>query len=64
MTNLEKTKWINVIEIRLSDSKKININEIDISVMDPQDLIAYKKELGGEHQLIDIRATKEYLSKN
>ncbi len=61
MTDIKKTKWINVKEIRLFDGIKTNINGIDVSIMDPRDLIIYKKELGGEHQLIDIKAIQKYI---
>ena len=63
MTNLNKTEWIDVKEIRLFDAIKKNINGVVVSIMDPRDLIAYKKELGGEHQLIDVEAVREYLDK-
>lgn len=64
MTNLEKTKWIHVKDIRLFESIVKDINGIKVSIMDPRDLIAYKKELGGEHQLFDIEAVKKYMNKN
>ena len=63
MTNVGKTEWIDVKNIRLFDAIKTDINGITISIMDPRDLIAYKKELGGEHQLIDIEAVQKYLNK-
>jgi hypothetical protein len=64
MTDLEKTKWITMKEIRLFDGIKTNVNGVEVSIMDPRDLVAYKKELGGEHQLIDIKAVEEYMAKN
>lgn len=63
MSNLEKTKWIQVKDIRLYDAIPTEINCIKVSIMDPRDLIAYKKELDGEHQLVDIKAVREYLNK-
>lgn len=62
MTNLEKTEWIDVKDIRLFDSINFNINGIKASIMDPRDLIRYKKELGGDHQLIDIEYIQKYLN--
>jgi hypothetical protein len=62
MSDLEKNKWIQVKEIRLYDGIKTNINGINVSIMDPRDLIAYKKELDGEHQLIDIEAVQKYIA--
>ncbi len=64
MSNLEKIRWIKVKEIRLFEAVQTNINGINVSIMDPRDLIAYKKELGGEHQLIDIKAVQEYIDRN
>jgi hypothetical protein len=64
MSNLEKSKWINVKGIRLYDAVPININGIDVLIMDPRDLIAYKKELDGAHQLTDISAVQEYMAGN
>ncbi len=64
MTNLDKTKWIQVKDIRLFDAITKNIEGIDVSIMDPRDLIAYKKELGGEHQLTDIEAVQKYIEEN
>ena len=63
MTNLEKTEWMNVKEKRLYDGIATDINGIIASIMDPRDLISYKKELGGEHQLIDIKAIQCYLDR-
>ncbi len=64
MSNLDKTNWIQVKEIRLFDGIIKNINGINVSIMDPKDLIAYKKELEGDHQLIDIEAIQRYLNQN
>lgn len=64
MTNLNKTEWIDVKDIRLFDGITTDINGIKVSIMDPRDLIRYKKELGGEHQLIDIQYIQKYLDNN
>lgn len=40
------------------------INGIELSVVSPHDLIAYKKELDGEHQQIDIDAVENYIRNN
>lgn len=42
-------------------SQKHTIDGIEVPVMPPQDLIAYKKELNGEHQQIDIAAVENYI---
>ena len=64
MTDLAKTKWIQVKSIRLYDGIKTDINGLSVSIMDPRDLICYKKELGGDHQLTDIKAVQKYLAEN
>lgn len=64
MTNLEKTEWFNVKEKRLYDGIITDINGVAVSIMDPRDLISYKKLLGGEHQQIDVDAIQIYLDKN
>jgi hypothetical protein len=41
-----------------------DVNGIEALIMDPRDLIRYKKELGGEHQIIDIEYIQKYLDNN
>lgn len=65
MTNKEKTEWIQVKNnFRKYPPKKLIFENIEISLMDPRDLIGYKKHLDGEHQLIDIQAVEEYIKNN
>ena len=64
MTNLEKTQWMDVKEKRLYEGIITDINGVSVSIMDPRDLVSYKKELGGEHQIIDIKAVQSYLDGN
>ncbi len=64
MTNLNQSKWINVKDIRLFEGIITNINGTKALIMDPRDLIEYKKELGGEHQRIDIEYVQKYLDTN
>jgi hypothetical protein len=64
MTNRKRTEWIDVKTIRNYDPISMNIEGITVSIMDPRDLIAYKKELGGDHQEIDIEAVKQYIAKH
>jgi len=60
MSNKERTKWIPLDES--SDTLDMKFKGIDIKVMDPVELMEYKKELDGDHQLIDIRAVEDYLA--
>lgn len=62
MTNKEKTEWIQAKERRIFDAVVINIDGVNVSIMDPRDLIAYKKELDGDHQLVDIEAIRKYIA--
>lgn len=64
MSNLDQSAWMKVKDMRLFDAIICNINGIDVSIMDPRDLVAYKKELGGEHQAIDIEAIEKYMHLN
>lgn len=60
MSNLERTKWISYKE-NYFNNLDMNVMEIAIKVIHPRELLAYKKELDGEHQLIDIQAIEHYL---
>lgn len=61
MSNLEQTRWMEVKKMRLYDGIRTDINGVIVSIMDPRDLIAYKRELGGEHQLADVAAIQKFL---
>ena len=63
MSNKERTKWLTY-ENDLSKSLTLNVDGIDLKVIHPRDLIAYKKELDGDHQLVDVQAVEEYAAKN
>lgn len=63
MSNKAETEWIprgsfpyNTIDMR--------VEGIDIKVMNPKELLAYKKELDGDHQLVDIKAIEKYIANN
>jgi hypothetical protein len=65
MSNKERTKWFQTKDnFRKFPNYIMKIEDIDVSLIDPRDLIAYKKELDGEHQLVDIEAIQKYISKN
>lgn len=63
MSNKERTAWIEGCG-DLLDTVTIECSGLMLSVIKPHDLIAYKKELDGEHQLEDIQAIQEYLLKS
>jgi len=60
MSNKERTKWISLDES--SKTLDMNVEGINIKVMNPVGLIEYKKELDGDHQLVDIKAVENYLA--
>jgi hypothetical protein len=62
MSNKKRTEWISLDES--SDTLDMNVGGIDIKVMNPVELMEYKKELDGNHQLIDIKAVENYLATN
>lgn len=42
-------------------SKKFDVDGITLDVIDPNDLIEYKKLLSGEHQKVDIEAVQNFI---
>lgn len=68
MSSKELTKWFQTKDnFRKFDPILTNVNNIEVFLIDPRDLIAYKKELaddGHQYQLIDIKAIEEYINKN
>ena len=62
MSNKGRTEWISLDES--SDTLDMKLEGIDIKVMNPVALMEYKKELDGDHQLVDIKAIQEYIDKN
>ena len=63
MSNKEQTEWFQTKDkYRKFPSIMMGIGGINVSIMDPRDLIAYKKELDGEHQSVDIEALRKYIT--
>ncbi len=63
MSNKERTKWIPYPNQSLN-SLDIKAEGFTLKVIHPRDLATYKKELDGEHQMVDIQAIEEYLVAN
>ena len=61
MSNKVRTEWISRANFPY-DTLDMRIEGINIKVMNPIELVKYKKELDGEHQLIDIKAIENYLA--
>lgn len=62
MSNKEKTEWFQTKEkYRQFEPLVINVDGIDVSLIHPKDLVAYKKELDGDHQRVDIEAVQRYI---
>jgi hypothetical protein len=53
-------KWIHS-PANFSKSRKITFEGIELHVIDPNDLVNYKKLLSGDHQKIDIKAVQEFI---
>lgn len=68
MSNKDQTKWYQVKDIyRKFPSILTIVDGIEISLMDPRDLVNYKKELADEdhpYQLIDVMAVEKYIADN
>jgi predicted nucleotidyltransferase len=60
VSNQERTVFIP-IPSDLANAQKVEVAGLVVNVMPPEDLIAYKQHLDGEHQIIDIEAVKKYI---
>ncbi|MEI8067898.1 MAG: hypothetical protein WCG91_03050 [Candidatus Shapirobacteria bacterium] len=56
-------KWVH-LPTNLNKFKIMNVDGIELKVMDPVELIEYKKLLNGDHQKIDIKATELFIKNN
>jgi len=62
MSNKDKTEWFQTKDrYRKYPNRILEIEGVNVSLIDPRDLVAYKGELDGEHQLVDIEAVKDYI---
>lgn len=62
MSNKAKTEWLSPKERYYTHDPVVkNVAGIDVALFDPCDLVAYKKELDGEYQLVDIEAVEHYI---
>lgn len=65
MSNKEKTEWYQTKDkYRNFPNIMTNIEGINVSLMDPRDLVSYKKHLDGDHQLVDIESIEKYIKEN
>ena len=65
MSNKEKTEWLQTKDnFRTYPNVVMDVDGIQVSLIDPRDLAAYKKHLDGEHQQVDIQAIETYIVKN
>jgi hypothetical protein len=60
ISNLERTKWIEYPRQDFNTMKFV-VEGTPINVMNPVELMEYKSELDGEHQVVDVGAVKKYL---
>ncbi len=62
MSNKEKTEWFQTKDrYRKYPTLPVEVENVTVSLIDPRDLAAYKKELDGDHQLVDIKAVEKYI---
>jgi len=62
MSNKEQTEWFQTKDkYRMYPTIATNINGTEVSLIDPRDLVAYKKHLNGDHQIVDIEAVEKYI---
>lgn len=68
MSNKEQTKWFHTKDhFRKFETVPIEFQEIIIQLIDPRDLVAYKKELADEnhmYQMSDVEAVERYIKNN
>ncbi len=68
MSNKEQTEWFQTKDIFRKFPNVIKeVDGIEVSLIDPRDLVAYKKELADKdhlYQLIDIEAVGKYITDN
>ncbi len=63
MSNKERTEWFYTKDrYRKYPNRTLNIEGTSVSLIDPRDLVAYKRELDGDHQLVDIASVEEYIA--
>ena len=62
MSNKEGTEWFQTKDhFRRYPVIVTKIEGVDVSIIDPRDLAAYKKHLNGDHQQVDIEAVEAYI---
>lgn len=65
MSNKEQTKWFQTKDnFRKFPNMIVKVADIEVSLIDPRDLVAYKKELADQnhmYQMSDIEAVEKYI---
>ena len=65
MSNKEKTEWLQTKDnFRKYPNMTLDVEGTKVSFIDPHDLVAYKKHLDGEHQVVDVEAVEKYIQEN
>ncbi len=68
MSDRELTKWFQTKDsFRKFPSVVKKIENVEVSLIDPRDLVAYKKELADQdhlYQLSDVEAVEQYIREN
>ncbi len=65
MSSIDGSEWFRSKDhFRKCRANKVVVEGIEVSLMDPRDLVTYRKHLGGEHQNVDIIAVEKYINEN
>lgn len=62
ISNKERTQWIKLTN-NLAPLHMV-IDGMTVNIINPNDLISYKEQLDGDHQIEDIEAVKNYIRQN
>lgn len=63
ISNFDRSKWITLPPLS-PKTQDIEVEGVWVKVIPPHDLIAYKEQLDGAHQIIDIQAIRNYRLRN
>lgn len=65
MSTKDGNEWLQTKDsFRKYPNTVMDVEGTRVSLIDPRDLVAYKKHLNGDHQLIDIDAVEKYIQEH
>ena len=60
ISNNDRTKWIP-FPVDYSKIRRLKIQDVEVNIVSPEELIKYKQHLDGKHQVEDIEAVRNYI---